>query len=69
MLIEIKGCVDNEDGDAIWVPREEAAYFIVTCGHPGDMNWLADFADEQHAVLFAHALAKMLGMLPISTIQ
>lgn len=56
--VEVRGC--NEiDGQVVWAVLDEADYFGVYIGEPGDFVWAADFKHHLDACNWAEEVADL----------
>lgn len=57
-IVQIRPCMDLEDGQVTQCPVADAGYFGVYFGGPGDLQWCADFDSYTDARNWAEEMAE-----------
>lgn len=57
-IVQIRPCMDLEDGQVTQCPLAEADYFGVYHGGPGNLMWAADFGSYTDARNWAEEVAE-----------
>lgn len=52
-IVQVTGCLVEDGQTTPFVPDEQAQFFGVYIGKPGEFKWLADFALKADAIDFA----------------
>ena len=64
LFVQITGCVSVNGNVAPFMSNEEAEFYGVYVGKPGEYRWQADFLHYEDAMIYATAASKAHG-LPI----
>lgn len=56
-IVQVTGCLVEDGQTTPFVPDEQAQFFGVYIGKPGEFKWLADFALKADAIDFAQCAA------------
>lgn len=57
-VVQLCGCIDIDGDVAPFVSNENADFYAVYVGEPGNFEWQADFAYYEDALTYAMAVSK-----------
>ena len=63
LFVQITGCVSVNGNVAPFMSNEEAEFYGVYVGKPGEYRWQADFLHYEDAMVYALAVHKTHGCL------
>ena len=63
LFVQITGCVSVNGNVAPFMSNEEAEFYGVYVGKPGEYRWQADFLHYEDAMAYALAVHKTFGCL------
>ena len=60
--VQITGCFETDDREVVpFAPHEDADFYAVYVGAPGEYRWQADFLRHEDAMTYALAIHKHHG--------
>jgi hypothetical protein len=62
-VVQLTGCFETDEREVVpFVSNEDADFYGVYIGEPGDFHWQADFLHYEDAMIYVKAISKHHGI-------